>query len=191
MPEYKTKHSLYTHRSYKPGGRFWQRRLWPLARWAIFNSPFGHMPVKRFLLRFFGASVGNGLVMGTHVNIKYPWNLVIGKDVWIGERTWFDSLSKIRLGDNVCISQGAYLLNGNHNYASESFDLIVKDITLEEGVWIGAGCIVCPGITAHSHAVLSVGSVATSNLDAYSVYQGNPARKIRSRTIQPSVQSLP
>ncbi|MBL7884268.1 MAG: colanic acid biosynthesis acetyltransferase WcaF, partial [Bacteroidia bacterium] len=66
-------------------------------------------------------------------------------------------------------------------YKKEIFDLIVGDITLEQGVWIGAKATVCPGVTCKSHSVLAVGSVATTDLDTYSIYQGNPAKKIRER----------
>jgi putative colanic acid biosynthesis acetyltransferase WcaF len=89
----------------------------------------------------------------------------------------------ISIGSNVCISQGATLLTGSHNYKKGSFDLITKGITLEDGVWIGAEAIINLGVTAHSHAVLTSGSVATKDLEAYGVYQGNPAVKIRERII--------
>ena len=89
----------------------------------------------------------------------------------------------INIGKNVCLSQGAVLLTGSHNYKKPSFDLLIQSVVLEDGVWIGAGAIVNLGITAASHAVLTAGSVATGNLEAYSIYQGNPAVKIRERKI--------
>ncbi|MBC7398932.1 MAG: colanic acid biosynthesis acetyltransferase WcaF, partial [Mucilaginibacter sp.] len=39
------------------------------------------------------------------------------------------------------------------------------------------------GLVIGSHAVLTTGSVATKNLQPYSIYQGNPAMKIRDRVI--------
>ena len=60
---------------------------------------------------------------------------------------------------------------------------VLGEIVLEEGVWIGAKATVCPGVMCHSHAVLAVGSVATKNLEAYNIYQGNPAEKKRERVI--------
>ena len=69
-------------------------------------------------------------------------------------------------------------------YAHRTFDLITAPVTLEDGVWIGAAAIVNQGITVASHTVLTSGSVATKNLEAYSVYQGNPAVKIRDRIIE-------
>ena len=85
------------------------------------------------------------------------------------------------IGSHVCLSQGVMLLTGNHNYTKPTFDLMVGKIILEDGVWLGALSVVCPGVTCGSHSVLSVGSVATKDLEAYGIYQGNPAMKVRER----------
>ena len=115
------------------------------------------------------------------VNIKYPWKLSIGKNTWIGESVWIDNLDHVNIGANVCISQGAMLLTGNHDFRKDTFDLIVKPIVLEDGVWIGAKSIVCPGVICFSHSILAVGSVSSKNLAAYTVYRGNPAVAIAKR----------
>jgi putative colanic acid biosynthesis acetyltransferase WcaF len=119
-----------------------------------------------------------------HVHIKYPWKLTIGDHVWIGEQVWIDNLADVKIGNQVCVSQGAYLLTGNHDFKKETFDLIIGAIVLEDGVWIGAKSVVCPGITCRSHAILTVGSVANRDLDAFGIYRGNPAEKIRVRVME-------
>lgn len=134
-------------------------------------------------MRFFGAKVGIGVVIKPKVNIKYPWNLEIGDHCWIGEEVWMDSLDYIVLKNSVCVSQGAYLLTGNHDYTISSFDLITKPIVLENGVWIGAKSIVIPGTIAEQHAVLSVGSVSPKHMLAHTIYRGNPAQAVKTRTI--------
>jgi putative colanic acid biosynthesis acetyltransferase WcaF len=97
--------------------------------------------LKVFLLRWFGAAVGAGVVIKPCVNIKYPWKLTIGNYSWIGEQVWIDNLAEVVIGDHVCLSQGAFLLTGNHHYKKTSFDLILAPITIEEGVWIGGLCV--------------------------------------------------
>ena len=109
--------------------------------------------------------------------------ILIGNNVWIGEGVWIDNLGNVSIHDNVCLSQGAMLLCGNHNYKKSTFDLLIGDIYIEEGVWIGARAILGPGIKCRSHAVLTVGSVANSDLDPFTIYTGNPARQIRKRKI--------
>jgi putative colanic acid biosynthesis acetyltransferase WcaF len=76
------------------------------------------------------------------------------------------------------------LLCGNHDYKRSTFDLMVGDIILEEGVWIGAKSVVCPGIICRSHSILSVGSIASTTLDSYGIYRGNPAVKVKERDMK-------
>lgn len=181
----KTDLSKYNNSWYKPGNPF-KRVMWYFFNVFFMLNPFNPFSgLKKAVLRMFGAKIGKGVVIKPAVNIKYPWKLEIGDHVWIGENVWIDNLGKVTIGANACISQGALLLCGNHNYKREKFDLIVGDIRLEEGVWIGAKAIVTPRIVCYSHAILTAGSVATSNLEAYGIYQGNPAVKIRIREIQP------
>jgi putative colanic acid biosynthesis acetyltransferase WcaF len=139
---------------------------------------------RKFILQIFGAKIGKSVVIKPGVNIKYPWYLEIGDHCWLGEHVWIDNLAKVTIENHVCISQGAKLLCGNHNYKKTTFDLMVNEIILEEGVWIGAKSVICPGVTCKTHAILSVGSIANSDLEPYTIYQGNPAKKIRSRVIE-------
>ncbi len=179
----KTTLNLYNNNWYKPGAIKMVRAMWFLMN-ALFLNSYLYLPFSRHsLLRLFGAKIGRNVILKPKINIKYPWNISIGDNSWIGEEVWLDSLGKIEIGNNVCISQGAMLLCGNHNYKKSSFDLIVKNIVLEDGVWIGAKAIICPGVHCGSHSVLSVGSVAVNSLDEYSIYQGNPAIKKCNRTI--------
>ena len=144
-------------------------------------NPF--MGIKVFFLKLFGAKIGKGLVIKNNVNIKFPWKLTLGNDVWLGENAWIDNLDEVIIGNNVCISQGALLLTGNHDYTLSTFDYRNDPIIIEDGAWIGAKTVVCPGIKVKSHAILTVGSTATKNMEAYGIYQGNPALKIRTRNI--------
>ena len=66
----------------------------------------------------------------------------------------------------LCFSR-RILFCGNHNYKLESFDLMIRQIVIESGAWLGAKSIVCPGIKVGSHAILSVGSLADKNLDSF------------------------
>ena len=144
-------------------------------------NPF--MGIKVFFLKLFGAKIGKGLVIKNNGNIKFPWKLTLGNDVWLGENAWIDNLDEVIIGNNVCISQGALLLTGNHDYTLSTFDYRNAPIIIEDGAWIGAKTVVCPGIKVKSHAILTVGSTATKNMEAYGIYQGNPALKIRTRNI--------
>jgi len=156
---------------------------WYFTSMFFFRS--GLVPVSSilvFILRLYGAKIGKDVRIKPYIYIHYPWKLTIGDYSWLAECR-IENLAEVSIGKNVCVSQNAMLLTGNHNYKKVDFDLITKPIILEDGAWIGANATVCPGVIAASHAVLTVGAVATKNLDAYAVYQGNPAVKIKDRVI--------
>jgi putative colanic acid biosynthesis acetyltransferase WcaF len=159
--------------------------LWLFFNYYIFDSAFPWpYSIKRWLLRAFGAKVGNGFVIKQKVRIKYPWRLNIGENCWIGESVWIDNLDNVTIGNNVCVSQGALLLTGNHDYTVSNFPYRLGKIHIEDGVWIGAKSVVCPGVVCKSHSILTVNSVATRQLEAWSIYSGNPAVFVRNRTMK-------
>ncbi len=175
--------SRYNNDWYQPGPR-WKIALWFLTSPLLINT---YLPIpvslKLWVLRQFGARLGQHVMIKPGVNIKYPWLLSAADHVWIGEQVWIDNLVPVQLGAHTCLSQGAMLLTGNHDYRRPAFDLVTQPITLENGAWIGAKSIVCPGVTVGSHAVLAAGSVATRSLEPYTIYQGNPAVAVRPRII--------
>jgi putative colanic acid biosynthesis acetyltransferase WcaF len=170
---------------YKPGAGSLTLLVWYFINVLFFkNGWFPFVAPKRILLRLFGAKIGKGVVIKPCVNIKYPWKLIIGDYTWIGENVWIDNLSEVKIGANACISQGALLLCGNHDYSKSTFDLMTQSIIIDDGVWIGANAVVCGGVTCHSHSVLAVQSVASKNLEDYTIYRGNPAQPVRKREIK-------
>jgi putative colanic acid biosynthesis acetyltransferase WcaF len=158
--------------------------LWYFTNVFFFINPaFPFRSVKPFILRLFGARVGKGVIIHPMVSIKFPWKLIIGDHSWIGQRSWLDNVDILTIGNNVVISQGARIMPGGHNYKKVRFTTFTEPVTLEDGSWVGAYSIVMNGVTMHSHSVLAAGSVATKDLEAYMIYQGNPARPVRERVI--------
>lgn len=158
--------------------------LWIFVSSLIFRTSFiPFMKLKIIFLRSFGAKIGKGLVIKPSVNIKFPWKLTVGDNVWIGENVWIDNLDKVTIGNDVCLSQSTMLLTGNHDYTKESFNYRNAPIIIENGVWLGAKSVVCPGVICETHSILSVGSVATKKMESYGIYQGVPAKFIRERIV--------
>lgn len=176
-------HKNFDKKDFNPGASGLKITCWYLTSLFFFRS--GLMPISSvlvFLLRLFGAKIGKDVRIKPYIYVHYPWKLSIGDHSWLAECR-IENLDWVNIGNNVCVSQQAMLLTGNHDYKKTGFDLITKPIILEDGVWIGAKAIVCPGIKAHSHAVLTVGAIATKDLAPYSIYQGNPAVKVKDRII--------
>jgi len=180
----KTDLNRYDNSWYSTGGGFLKRIIWYYVNIFLFINPLNPISsLKVACLRIFGAKIGRGVRINPSVNIKYPWLLEVGDHTWIGEGVWIDNLSKVKIRSHCCLSQRAVLLTGNHDYKKSTFDLIVEEITLEDGVWLGAGSMICPGVTCKNHSVLGVQSVATRNLESFVIYHGNPAQPVRKRQI--------
>lgn len=175
----------FTAEGFDKGANTIKQALWYFTNSLLVRASWNpFMGLKIILLKAFGAKIGKGLVIKNNVCIKFPWKVTIGDYVWLGEYCWIDNLDEVKIGDNVCISQGALLLTGNHDYTMESFDYRNASINIENGAWLGAKTVVCPGVKVGSHAILTVGSIATKDMEAYGIYQGNPAQLIRKRFIR-------
>jgi putative colanic acid biosynthesis acetyltransferase WcaF len=174
--------SSYNNSCYSPERNKLVCALWflvglPLIRLQLL--PFSS--VRRFILRFFGAQIGRGVVLKPGLRVKYPWLLSIGDHTWIGEDVWIDNLIKVKIGSNICISQGAHLCTGNHDWSDPAFGLRVQPIVLEDGAWIGARALICPGVTVGQCGVAAAGSVVTKSIPAFEIHSGNPARFVKRR----------
>ena len=179
--------SRFNNSWYDPGRPLTVRLLWLLANRVFLQTampwPTG---LKCSLLRAFGASVGLHVVIKPRVNVKYPWHLTIGDHSWIGEGVWLDSLGPIRIGCNACLSQGVMVETGNHDWSQPTFDLVVKDVVIEDGAWAAVRSLLLPGSRLASHAVLGAGAVLSGETEPYGIYAGNPAAKLRERQIAAS-----
>ena len=181
----------YDNAWYHPGASFLKRALWMLLGQPCFASawlPGSGLRVK--LLRAFGARVGMGVVIKPAVKVKYPWHLELGEDCWIGEECWLDNLTTIRIGRNACVSQGAYLCTGNHDWSDPLFGLRIEPIQLGEGAWAGAKCILTPGTTLGSYAVAAAGSVVKGFVPDFEIHAGNPAQFVKTRHIREAVDGV-
>lgn len=162
------------------------RVIWHCVNALFFeNSLNPSSGLKIALLKLFGAKVGKGVIIKPGVNIKHPWFLTLGDNTWIGERAWLDNtFAPITIGSHVCISQGAYLCTGNHDWTDPAFGLLERPLTIEFGAWVGAGAKVLPGALVASHAVVSGGAVLSRPTEPYTVYAGNPAVAVKKRVMR-------
>lgn len=157
--------------------------IWCLFQVLFLKSFIPGSVQRRVLLRLFGARIGSGVVIKPGARVKFPWRLEVGDHTWIGEDVWIDNLVSVKIGNNCCLSQGAYLCTGSHDWSQSSFDLIVKPIEIHDDAWIAAKAVVGPGTVVGQGAVLSLGSVATGRLAEWSIYRGIPAKKERDRRL--------
>lgn len=171
---------------FDPGRSFPTRALWViLEALVLLNPAVTSYGLKRWLLRRFGARIGKGVVIKPGVHVKYPWRLSVGDHSWLGERCWIDNFVEVSIGSNACISQGAYLCTGNHDWSDPAMTRFVRPVTVGDGAWVGAFTRVAPGVTVGANAVVTLGSVLLNDAGADAIYSGNPAVRVRERTLRP------
>ena len=174
----------YTLGTYTPGAPIWKQILWyflgePLLRshWLPFSA------FKVWILRRFGAQIGQQVRFKPGVRVKFPWRLTVDDYVWIGENTWLDNVAPIAIESHVCLSQDVYLCTGNHDWSHPDFKLIPAGIHIEQGSWLAARAVVGPGVTVGRGAVLCLGSVTGRSLQPMTIYAGNPAQPVKQRVM--------
>ena len=155
--------------------------IWFVVEACVINNKLLPLSsVRVALLRLFGAKIGTGCRFVHPLRVKSPWNLEVGNNCWFGVDVWIYNQALIRIGSNVCISQGTFLSAGSHDM-STTMDLRVAPIVIEDGVWITSKCVVQMGVTIGRSAVVTPLSVVHRSLDPEGVYGGNPCRFIRNR----------
>jgi putative colanic acid biosynthesis acetyltransferase WcaF len=158
--------------------------LWLMSSVLLVSGGIPGSFWRRIILKIFGAKIGQRVVLRPGLKVKFPWYLEIGDDSWIGEGVWIDNLAKVRIGSNVCISQGAYLCTGSHDASSPSFNLITKEIQIEDCCWICARANLAPGTYMECGSVLSMGTTGYGRLKAWMIYTSGKPEILRDRRRQ-------
>jgi putative colanic acid biosynthesis acetyltransferase WcaF len=127
------------------------------------------------LLRAFGAKIGKGGGIGSNVNISFPWRLVVGDHVWMGDDVGILSMAQVTIESNVCVARRSFLCTGSHDVRRQDFKLKVAPILIRTGSWIAIGSLILPGVTIGEGAVVSAGSVVLKDVPANCLVRGNPA----------------
>ncbi|MBS1798990.1 MAG: putative colanic acid biosynthesis acetyltransferase [Acidobacteria bacterium] len=158
------------------------RLTWNIC-WLLFYrfSPRPFHAWRSKLLRLFGATMGPDCHFYPGSKIWAPWNLICANQVTAADGAEIYNPAPIELGSHVILSQSAYLCGATHDYDDPAFPLIAYRMTLGPYAWICARASVAPGVNVAEGAVLGLASVATRNLEAWTVYAGSPAVKIKDR----------
>lgn len=157
-------------------------QLWWLVQATLFRwSPQVLYGFRRWLLRRFGARIGQGVIIRPSVTIPYPWKVQIGDHSWIGDDAVLYSFAEITIGRNVVISQKSYLCAGTHDYRAPGFDIQAFPIVIEDEAWLAADVFVAPGITVGRGAVVGSRSSVFTDLPGMMICLGSPARPVRAR----------
>ncbi|HTB66232.1 MAG TPA: hypothetical protein VK727_08390 [Steroidobacteraceae bacterium] len=158
------------------------RALWGIVYALLFRpSPRPFHAWRSMLLRCFGARLGRNCHIYPKCRIWAPWNLRCGDGAAIADEVVVYNPADVSLGVHAIVSQQAYLCTATHDYDNSDFPMISAPISLEDFAWVCARASVLPGVTLREGAVLGLAAVATRDLDAWYVYAGNPAKRVKER----------
>lgn len=111
-----------------------------------------------------------------NVYYRKVYGMRIGNDVRISLKAYLDKRNPrgITIGDGTYLAFGATILC--HDMARN----IHKDVAIGENCFLGAHCIILPGVSIGDQVVVAAGAVVTKNVPSQSIVAGNPARIIRT-----------
>ena len=159
-----------------------RRQLWNLCHALLYRtSPRPFHAWRAMLLRLFGARLGPNCHFYPRSKVWAPWKLVCEDQVTLGDDAEIYNPATISLGSHAIVSQGAYLCGATHDYNDPAFPLIPCPMRLGAYSWICARASVAPGVDVGEGAVLGLGSVATRDLEPWTVYAGLPAVAVKQR----------
>ncbi len=158
------------------------RQLWSIVYVLLYRtSPRPLHAWRAFLLRSFGAKLGDKCHFYAKGKVWAPWNLVCEDRVSLADDAEIYNPAPMYFGSHAIVSQGAYVCGATHTYNDPKFPLVSFTMRFGAYSWICARAIVAPGVEVGEGAILGLGSIATKTLEPYGIYAGAPARKVKER----------
>ena len=139
--------------------------------------------------------IKKGFHAGKRTNIWAKSTIVIGENFYLGRDSFIET--DCIIGDNVIFGNRVAVVGKyDHNFQQvgtpvrlamairdKDYNWKGKDLVTRIGndVWVGYGSTIMQGVTIHNGAIIAAGSIVTKDVEAYSIYGGNPAKKIANR----------
>lgn len=137
--------------------------------------------VRKYLLLFFGARLGQGVHIYGGLTIRSPKNLSVGNCSVVGERVLLDARKELYIGENVNISSEVMIWTLHHDTTSPTFDAIGNSVLIGDYAWICARAIILPGVKIGRGAVIGAGCVVSKDVGDYEIVVGNPQKVVGYR----------
>jgi putative colanic acid biosynthesis acetyltransferase WcaF len=158
--------------------------LWQLTQATLFAmSPQPLYGWRRMLLRLFGASIGDRVLVRPTARITFPWKIDIGECSWIGDHAELYSLDRITIGRHTVVSQRSYLCTASHDEKDIAFSYKTGAIELQDQVWIASDVFIAPGVTIGRGTVVGARSTVFRSIPPDVVAYGAPAEVRRARRL--------
>lgn len=161
--------------------------VWQLAKFLMLPIPiYTGGRVRTQLMRRLGFQVGRGTMIwdtprfigSKHVRTK----VTIGDYCLLTVGTYWDLAAPIRLGNSVVLGPEVMLLTGTHatdDPKKRAGKMEGRPVTICDGVWLGARCMILPGVTVGEGSIVGAGAVVNKDVAPHTLVAGVPAVFIR------------
>ena len=156
------------------------------------QTDYSDAEAKRSILTELLGKIGDRVEIDAPFRCDYGKNIFIGSDVIINMNCTFVDNSPITIGDRVLIAPNVQIYTAGHLILPQErlaadwlekgtpfFRTYAKPVRIEDGVWIGGGAILLPGVTVGRNSVIGAGSVVNRSIPENCVAAGNPCRVVR------------
>ncbi|MFC1850075.1 DapH/DapD/GlmU-related protein [candidate division CSSED10-310 bacterium] len=144
-----------------------------------------------------GITIGDGVMIARNTIIACKeGDISIGDNTNISSNCAFHSESKVSVGSNVLFAAYCYVVGGGrHNFDRIDIPIIQQGSTSEgiaigDNCWFGAHVCVLDGVTINNDSIIAAGAIVKSNVPAYSIVGGVPAKIIKSRIEQKNPEEI-
>jgi acetyltransferase-like isoleucine patch superfamily enzyme len=167
--------------------RYWWAcgaELKELALWLLGGAPLKlGIRARAWLMPYFLEHLGTDAVLQDGLWITNPEKVSIGSHCNFGRRVFITGGGGVRIGDWVGLGPDVKIWSVNHRFADpdrpwllQGWDL--REVVIEDDVWLGANVFVMPGVTVGKGAIISAGTVVTKSVPPFAIVAGNPGRLV-------------
>ena len=147
------------------------------ARTALLQELFGAIGEYVEIDKPFFCDYGKYIFICSDVIININCTFVDNRPIHIGNRVLIASNVQIYTSGHPVLPQERFVTNWKEK-GTTFFRTFAKPVTIEDGVWIGGGAILLPGVSIGKNSVIGAGSVVTHSMPENCVAVGNPCRVI-------------
>jgi maltose O-acetyltransferase len=141
--------------------------------------------IRKLVYKIVFLNFGTNVLLSSKFYVRYPWKVWIGNNVSIGRNiqiypSFLIRNARVIISDGVVLAPNLVILGAGHLPEDPNNTNVASSVILEENVYVGANVTIRYGVTVGKNSVIAAGSVLVSNVQANSIYGGNPARLIRT-----------
>jgi len=173
-------------------------RLWAMYTWLMRSSFKScgpgvqlHFPVRFDKPESISLGAGCFIYPRAWISVVTAWKgttwdgeIRIGERVGIGYEVQISAARSIVIEDDVAIGRGAFIMDHVHDYRHLDVPIYeaplsaARPIRIGKGSFLGAHCMIGPGVQIGEHSMVAANSVVVNDVPAFSMAAGNPARVV-------------